>query len=144
MPVSTVGIGARLRYSRELHEKTTICRSGVTEGVRWPWLAIGRKIRGSYKNAAARLTARTTTFGTATAIPAFELLWVLPVWVGVGEPVELEWEEDDEIEILLLLPGRPEDEREGREERPEEEDTGRELPALIREPLPQGILSPFG
>lgn len=59
-------------------------------------------------------------------------------------PVELKREECDEDILLLLLPERLEDESEGREERPDEEDTGKELPSLTRLPVPQGILSPFG
>lgn len=56
-------------------------------------------------------------------------------------PVELEREKGDEE--ILLLPGRLEDGLEGREERPEEEDMGNELPPSRILPVPQGILSPF-
>jgi len=99
----------------------------------------------SYKNAATRPTTNTTALGTATLIPPFELLWVLPDWVGTGFLVELEREEGDvEILPLLLLPGRLDEGLEGREEGPEREDEGKELPLARRVPVPQAILSPFG
>lgn len=49
-----------------------------------------------------------------------------------------------EREEILLLPERLEVGSEGREERPEEEDTGKVVALVVILPVPQGILSPFG
>ena len=100
------------------------------------------------KNAAeaTRPTKKAATLGTATTKPSLELPWVLPVWLGEGLPVELEWEEGEVDILLLLLWGRLEEEPEGWEEGPEEEDMAEELllPLLRRLPVPQAMLSPFG
>jgi len=70
------------------------------------------------------------------------LFWELPVltlvWVGAGERVEDKREDDDEI---LLLPESVE--LEDREE-PPDGDPGVVLLSPASEPVPQGILSPFG
>jgi hypothetical protein len=94
---------------------------------------------------ATRPTANTRALEMATVISPFELVCELvefPVWDGAGVRVELKREDD---EMLLLPPGRPDEELEGREEGPEEE-LGKELlsPAAIRLPVPQPMGEPSG
>ena len=102
--------------------------------------------------AVTRPIAKTRVLETPTAMSPFELFCELPVtlvWVGTGVRVELKREDDEEM--LLLSPGRPDEELEGREEGseeggPEGEDPGGEPPPLTvaSVPVPQGMLSPFG
>ena len=94
---------------------------------------------------ATRPIVNTRVLEMAIAMSPFELfceLVELPVWVGVGVRVELKREDDG---ILLLLPGRPEEELEGTEEGPEEE-SGEVLssPAARSWPVPQEIAEPSG
>jgi hypothetical protein len=99
----------------------------------------------STAEAATRPTKNAATLGTATTKAPLELPWVLPVWLGAGEPVELDFEECDVETLLLLpLPERLEDGPEDREEGLEEGGTDEEVPLLRRLPVPQGILSPLG